>query len=151
MNLTPKQTKLHDTILKEHSDEIYVQGSVQSGKTYVIAFSLIEYTRKVFEYDPNTKYNGAIVGWDLDTLKGNIVDVIQNFMNEEFNYTKGTDYELKFGGNDKYFEFLNMRYYFFGFNTKLSFNKILGKPLLFVWIDESARIYSNSRITKFIR
>ena len=66
----------------------------------------------------------------------------------ELGYQKGIDYELKFGGNDKYFEFLNMKYYFFGFNTKLSFNKILGKPLLFVWIDESARIYSNSTFNR---
>ena len=29
-------------------------------------------------------------------------------------YVKGKDYELKFGGNDKYFEFLNMRYFFLG-------------------------------------
>lgn len=145
MKLTPKQTRLLKKIIEPNSNEIYVQGSVQSGKTYVIALAVIEYTKKVYEYDSTQKYNGAIVGWDLDTLKGNIVEVIQNFMNE-LGYRKGIDYELKFGGNDKYFEFLNMRYYFFGFNTKLSFNKILGKPLLFVWIDESARIYSNSTL-----
>lgn len=143
MILTDKQTKLLDRIIEPYSNEIYVQGSVQSGKTYVIALAIIQYTRKVYENEPNQKFNGAIVGWDLDTLKGNIVDVIQNFMND-LGYRKGIDYELKFGGNDKYFEFLNVKYYFFGFNTKLSFNKILGKPLLFVWIDESARIYSNS-------
>ena len=150
MKLTPKQTRLLKKIIEPNSNEIYVQGSVQSGKTYVIALAVIEYTKKVYEYDSTQKYNGAIVGWDLDTLKGNIVEVIQNFMNE-LGYRKGIDYELKFGGNDKYFEFLNMRYYFFGFNTKLSFNKILGKPLLFVWIDESARIYSNSTLQRIIR
>ena len=145
MKLTPKQRNLLEKIVEQKPNEIYVQGSVQSGKTYVIALAIIEYTKRVFYYDPEQKYNGAIVGWDLDTLKGNIVDVLQNFMNE-LGYQKGIDYELKFGGNDKYFEFLNMKYYFFGFNTKLSFNKILGKPLLFVWIDESARIYSNSTL-----
>lgn len=149
MKLTPKQNRLLEKIVEDKPNEIYVQGSVQSGKTYVIALSIIEYTKRVYEYDPEQKYNGAIVGWDLDTLKGNIVDVLQNFMNE-LGYRKGIHYELKFGGNDKYFEFLNMKYYFFGFNTKLSFNKILGKPLLFVWIDESARIYSNSTLQRTI-
>ena len=145
MKLSKKQSLLLNRIVEPIPNEIYVQGSVQSGKTFVIALAIIEYTKRVYEYDPEQKYNGAIVGWDLDTLKGNIVDVLQNFMNE-LGYKKGIHYELKFGGNDKYFEFLNMKYYFFGFNTKLSFNKILGKPLLFVWIDESARIYSNSTL-----
>lgn len=145
MKLTPKQIKLHDKIVEPGPREIYVQGSVQSGKTYVIALSIIDYTKRLYEYDSETKYNGAIVGWDLDTLKGNIVEPLQNFMNQ-LGYIKGIDYELKFGGNDKYFEFLNMRFYFFGFNTKLSFNKVLGRPLLFVWIDESARIYSNNTL-----
>ena len=147
MKLTPKQEKLFNAIVEPGEKEIYVQGSVQSGKTYVIALSIIKYAYDVHTYDPNTRYNGAIVGWDLDTLKGNIVDVLESFMKTEGKYKRGVQYELKFGGNDKYFEFYNMRFYFFGFNTKLSFNKILGKPLLFVWIDESARIYSNSRFT----
>ena len=145
MKLTPKQTKLLQCITEPKPSEIYVQGSVQSGKTFVIALSIIKYTQELYEYDPNTKYNGAIVGWDLDTIKGNIVEPLQNFM-DELGYKKGINYELKFGGNDKYFEFRNVRYYFFGFNTKLSFNKVLGRPLLFVWIDESARIYSNSTL-----
>lgn len=120
-------------------------GSVQSGKTFVIDLSLIDYAKCLYEYDPVTKYNGAIVGWDLDTVKGNIIEPLENFM-KELGYIKGINYELKFCGNDKYFEFLNIRFYFFGFNTKLSFNKVLGRPLLFVWIDESARIYSNSTL-----
>ena len=145
MKLSPKQVRLYKRLVEPNPSEIYVQGSVQSGKTYVISLSIIEYTKRVYENDPKTKYNGAIVGWDLTTLKGNIADVIENFMNE-LGYIKGTDYDLKYGTSDKYFEFLNVKYYFFGFNTKLSFNKILGKPLLFVWIDESARIYSNSTL-----
>ena len=149
MKLSPKQVKLFNKIVEPKESEIYVQGSVQSGKTYVIALSIIEYTKRLYEYDPNTKYNGAIVGWDLITLKGNIADVIENFMNE-LGYKKGIDYDIKYGTNDKYFDFLNVRYFFFGFNTKLSFNKILGKPLLFVWVDESARIYSNSTLQRAI-
>lgn len=61
MKLTPKQTRLFNKIVAAESNEIYVQGSVQSGKTFVIALSIIEYTKRVYEYDKNTKYNGAIV------------------------------------------------------------------------------------------
>jgi hypothetical protein len=60
-----------------------------------------------------------------------------------FGYKEGKDYELSFGQNDKYFKIWNVKFYFFGFNTKIAFNRILGRPLIFVWIDESARIYSN--------
>jgi PBSX family phage terminase large subunit len=145
MKLTPKQTKLFNQITSEESKPIYVQGSVQSGKTFVIALSLIRYTELLYEYDPETKYNGAIVGWDLQTLKGNIVEPLQNFL-DMAGLTNGVDYDLKYGSNDKYFKYLNMKFYFFGFNTQLSFNRILGRPLLFVWIDESARIYSQSTL-----
>ena len=145
MTLSPKQARLRECILEPGEREIYVQGSVQSGKTFVIDFSLIEYSYNLFQYDPEEKYYGAIVGWDLDTLKGNIIEVLQTHL-ERFNYEKGTDFELKFGGNDKYVDLWNIRFYFFGFNTKLSFNKVLGKPLIFVWIDESARIYSNQTL-----
>ena len=145
MKLTPKQARLFKTIIEPISSEIFVQGSVQSGKTFVIALSIIEYTKELYKYDPETKYNGAIVGWDLQTLKGNIVEPLQNFL-EQAGYKNGIDYDLKYGSNDKYFRFLNMKYYFFGFNTQLSFNKVLGRPLLFVWIDESARIYSQNTL-----
>ena len=36
---------------------------------------------------------------------------------------------LKWQTDDKYLEIYNIRYYFFGFNNILAFNKILGKPL----------------------
>lgn len=147
MRLSRKQTKLLERILEPVPSDIYVQGSVQSGKTFVIALSLIEYTKNLYKYDPEGKYNGAIVGWDLQTLKGNIIEPLQNFL-DMAGYTNGIDYDLKYGTNDKYFKFLNMKFYFFGFNTQLSFNKVLGRPLLFVWIDESARIYSQSSLQK---
>ena len=145
MKLTPKQTELLNRIIEPVSSEIMVQGSVQSGKTFVITLSLIEYAAELYKYDPETKYNGAIIGWDLDTLKRNIIGPLQTFL-DNLGYKKDIDYELKFGGSDKYFKIFNMTFYFFGFNTKLSFNKILGGPLLFVWIDEAARIYSNTTL-----
>lgn len=141
MKLSTKQLKLINDIEAQDVPDISVLGSVQSGKTFSIALGVILYASALHKYDNSRQYNGAIIGWDLDTLKGNILEPLQAWLNE-FGYVKDKDYVLKFGGNDKYFQIWNVRFYFFGFNTKLSFNKILGRPLIFVWIDESARIYS---------
>lgn len=150
MKLTPKQAELYNKIIEPVANKIIVQGSVQSGKTFIITYSLLDYAKGLYEYDKTTKYNGAIIGWDLDAIKRNIVGPLETFLDNK-GYINGKDYILKFGGNDKYFKFLNMTFYFFGFNTKLSFNKILGGPLLFVWVDESARIYSNSSLQRLFR
>ena len=69
MKLTPKQRNLLEKIVEQKPNEIYVQGSVQSGKTYVIALAIIEYTKRVFYYDPEQKYNGAIVRLGLRYIK----------------------------------------------------------------------------------
>ena len=132
-------------IVEPVSNEIIVQGSVQSGKTFVITLSLIRYATELYKYDPTTQYNGAIIGWDLDAVKRNIINPLRLFL-DTGGFIENKDYELKFGGNDKYFKFLNMTFYFFSFNNKLSFNKILGGPLLFIWVDEAARIYSNNTL-----
>ena len=100
------------------------------------------YASELHKYDNKKQYSGAIIGWDLQTIKGNIVEPLKYFL-DEFGYKEGKDYELMFGQNDKYFKIWNMKFYFFGFNTKVAFNRILGRPLIFVWVDESARIYSN--------
>ena len=122
--------------------EINVLGSVQSGKTFSIALAVILYASELHKYDNKKEYYGAIIGWDLQTLKGNIVEPLRLHLNA-FGYKEGKDYELSFGQNDKYFKIWNVKFYFFGFNTKIAFNRILGRPLIFVWVDESARIYSN--------
>ena len=145
MELSSKQIKLINKIVEPVSNEIIVQGSVQSGKTFVITLSLIRYATELYKYDPDTQYNGAIIGWDLDAVKRNIVNPLRLFL-ETGGFIENKDYELKFGGNDKYFKFLNITFYFFSFNNKLSFNKILGGPLLFIWVDEAARIYSNNTL-----
>ena len=141
MILSTKQIKLINDIKAPNVPELSVLGSVQSGKTHSICLAVIMYASELHKYDNSRMYKGAIIGWDLDTLKGNIVEPLQAFL-DAFGYIKDKDYVLKFGGNDKYFQIWNIRFYFFGFNTKLSFNKILGRPLIFVWVDESARIYS---------
>ncbi len=108
------------------------------------------YAQKLYEYDKTELYYGAIIGWSITTIKGNIVDVIERDL-EKLGLRKknknGGDYELHWGGDDdKYLLIYNIKFYFFGFNNVLSFNKILGKPLLFVWVDESARIYSSTQL-----
>lgn len=149
--LSKKQSRLFKDVVSPNVPEIYVLGSVQSGKTFDICLALIEYAQKVYEYDPNEFYYGAIIGWSIDTLKGNIVDVLSQdlsklgLINRAKNKGIG-DYLLKFGSDEKILEIYNMRFYFFGFNNALSFNKILGRPLLFVWCDESARIYSQNTL-----
>jgi hypothetical protein len=59
-----------------------------------------------------------------------------------FGLTNGKDYDLKWNNDDKSLSIYNIKIFFFGFNNVKSFNKILGKPLILEWIDESARIYT---------
>ena len=149
MILTKKQIQLYNDIVNENVPNISVLGSTQSGKTYDICLALIEYARRLHKYELEQRkegsiprqYLGAIVGWTTDTVKSNIVDNLTNILENEYHFKEGKDYILKYGQQDKYIELYGMKFYFFGFNNKLSFNKILGKPLIFVWIDEACRIY----------
>lgn len=151
IKLSKKQNLLLNDIISPNINEIYVLGSTQSGKTFDICLACILYAQKLYEYDPLSKYFGAIIGWSITTLKGNIVDVIETFLKKmglkKKNKNGVGDYDLHWGGDDdKYLELYNIRYLFFGFNTVLSYNKILGKPLIFEWVDESARIYSSAQL-----
>lgn len=141
MEISKKQYKLIEDIRAKNVSNISVLGSVQSGKTYSIALGCILYASELHKYDNSRMYNGAIISWDLDSLKRNILEPLKYFL-DQFGYKDGKDYTLKTGNNEKYFQIWNVRFYFFGFNTKVSFNKILGGPLIFIWVDESARIYS---------
>lgn len=145
LKLSKKQQNLLNDIISPNKAEIYVLGSTQSGKTYDICLSCILYAQKLYEYSPNEKYFGSITGWSLETLKGNIVEPLMKFLND-MGMKKGKNYIYKWQTDEKYLELYNIRYYFFGFNNVLAFNKILGKPLLFEWIDESARIYSQMNL-----
>ena len=155
MKITKKQANLFNDITSPGIDEISVLGSTQSGKTYIICQAIIQYARKLHEYEIEQRkdkeyiprdYYGAIIGWTTDTLKGNIVENIQNILTNEYHFTNGKEYVLKYGNGDKYLEIYGVKFFFFGFNTYLSFNKILGKPLIFVYVDESARIYSSPQL-----
>ena len=152
MIITKKQINLFNDIIGENIPELSVLGSTQSGKTYIICQALIQYARNLQNYEAEKrkeegyirrKYYGAIIGWTTDTIKCNIVENLQTILDEEYHFTNGVEYTLKYGNGDKYFEIYGVKFFFFGFNTYLAFNKILGKPLIFVWIDESARIYTS--------
>lgn len=150
-----KQQKLYDDIISPNVPNISVLGSTQSGKTYDICSAIITYADLLNQYEKEQRknplyipreYNGAIIGWTTDTVKSNIVDNLVGILEKEYGFKNNKQYVLKFGQQDKYLQIYNMKFYFFGFNTKLSFNRILGKPLIFCWCDESARIYTQSQL-----
>ena len=139
MILSQKQNKLLNDIIAENIPKISVLGSTQSGKTFTICLGTIMYAKQLHQYDKTAHYNGAIISWSLKSLRGNIIEPLLS-MYEAFGYVNGKDYTYK---TDEYIEFLNIRYYLFPFNNKLSYNNIQGRPLIFIWVDESAKIYSN--------
>ena len=155
MILSKKQISLYNDIISPYVPNISVLGSTQSGKTYDICFALIQYAKALNDYEQEQRknpdyipreYYGAIIGWTGDTIKSNIVENIENILEKQFHFKNGREYVLKYGMQEKYFEIYGVKFYFFGFNTNLSFNKILGNPLIFVWVDESARIYTSSSL-----
>lgn len=145
LTLSKKQSQLLNDIISPNLTEIYVLGSTQSGKTFDICLGCILYAQALYNYNPNETYFGSITGWSLETLKGNILEPLKKFLND-MRLIKDKDYILRWQTDEKYLEIYNIRYYFFGFNNVLAFNKILGKPLIFEWIDESARIYSQDNL-----
>ena len=145
LTLSKKQSQLLNDIISPNITEIYVLGSTQSGKTFDICLGCILYAQALYRYNPNETYFGSITGWSLETLKGNILEPLKKFL-DDMKLEKGRDYILRWQTDEKYLEIYNIRYYFFGFNNVLAFNKILGKPLIFEWIDESARIYSQDNL-----
>ena len=155
MILSKKQIALRNDIISPNIPNISVLGSTQSGKTYDICGALIQYADNLNQYEKEQRknkdyvpreYNGAIIGWTTDTIKSNIVDNLVNILEKEYHFTNGKEFELKYGMQDKYLQIYGIKFYFFGFNNKLSFNKILGKPLIFVWVDEAARIYTSGQL-----
>ena len=155
MILSKKQVELFNDIIAPNVPEISVLGSTQSGKTYDICNAMIQYAKALNEYEKEQRkipgyvpreYEGVVIGWTTDTVKKNIVSNIEKALTNEYHFTNGKEYELKYGQQDKYLKIYNMTFYFFGFNSKLSFNRILGGSAIFVWVDEAARIYSSSQL-----
>lgn len=146
INYSYKQAMLWNDIISPNKPEIYVLGSTQSGKTFVITKAIMEYAEKLWKYDPNKQYYGAIVGWTIETLKGNIVEVLEQSLKKFPRNKNKKSFNLVWNNDDKSLTIWNLKIFFFGFNNVKSFNKILGKPLILEWIDESARIYSNKEL-----
>lgn len=146
INYSYKQAMLWNDIISANKPEIYVLGSTQSGKTFVITKAIMEYAEKLWKYDPNKQYYGAIVGWTIETLKGNIVEVLEQSLKKFPRNKNKKSFNLVWNNDDKSLSIWNLKIFFFGFNNVKSFNKILGKPLILEWIDESARIYSNKEL-----
>lgn len=145
MKISKKQNQLRNSIIEQDVPEIYVEGSVQSGKTFIIAWALIQYAEALYKYDSSKQFYGAIVGWTIETLKGNIVEVFEQHF-KALGWINKKHYDLKWNNDDKSLSLYNIKIFFFGFNNVKSFNKILGKPLILEWIDESARIYTNKEL-----
>ena len=141
MATSKKQAQLWIDIISPNIPEIYVLGSTQSGKTFIIAKALLEYAKKLYLYEPKKQYYGAIIGWTIETLKGNIVEVLEQHLKKCGNKNK-INYNLVWNTDEKSLTIYNIKIFFFGFNNVKSYNKILGKPLILEWIDESAKIYS---------
>ena len=129
MILSKKQLSLYNDIISPNIPNIGVLGSTQSGKTFDISSAIIQYAKNLNQYeleqrkDPKyipREYYGAIIGWTTDTIKGNIVEPLESTLHNEYHFTNGKEYVLKFGQQDKYFEIYGVRFYFFGFNTKIS-------------------------------
>lgn len=146
MKLSKKQSNLIKDIEGTEVHDLEVLGSRQSGKTYSICIGIWNYIVNIQRDYPNQEFNGVIVGWTIETLRGNIVD---NFLNlfKAKGKVEGKDYEIKWGTTEeKYIKIGKFRLSFYGFNNVTSFNKILGKPFILLWVDESAKIYSQDQL-----
>lgn len=150
LNLSKKQNKLIQLITSKNIDNIEVLGSTQSGKTFSISLGSLLYAQELYKYAPKEKFQGAIIGWNPNAIKRNIADVMIDFLDEmgfkQKDRRGNGDYEFAWGQTKKYLKIYNMTFFFFPFNNILSFNQILGGGLIFIWVDESARIYSQNTL-----
>lgn len=146
MKLSKKQNNLINDILDTTIQDISILGSTQSGKTFSISLGTILYAQELSKAYPNEEFDGAIVGWSVATMKKNILDVMINFLEKEWQLKRGQDYDYKWNMQEKWIKLFNITFTFFPFNNVLSFNNILGRPLIFIWVDEAARIYSQKQL-----
>ena len=111
MKISKKQNQLRNDIISQDIPEIYVEGSVQSGKTFIIAEAIIEYAEALYKYDPSKQYYGCIVGWTIETLKGNIVEVLVQHLTN-FGLKDKRDYNLVWNNDDKSLSIYNIKIFF---------------------------------------
>ena len=145
MELSKKQYQVINDIANTEEQELYIEGSTQSGKTYSIALGTIKYSENLSKDYPDEEFDGAIIGWSVATMKKNILDVMLSFFKKQGTpLKKNKDY--KWGNSEKWIKLHNITFTFFPFNNVLSFNNILGRPLIYVWVDEAARIYTQKNL-----
>ena len=145
IKLSKKQNRLRELILEKNVPEIDVLGSTQSGKTFSCNLAVPEYAEKLYQYSPTEKFYGAIIGWTTDALKRNVADDMIEMLDKQ-GFVKDKNYKFKWSQQEKYLDIYNIRFFFFSFNNHLAFNRILGSPLIFIWVDEAARIYSQPQL-----
>ena len=145
ITLSKKQNKLRELIVSPNIPEIDVLGSTQSGKTFSCNLAVPEYAEALYKYTPKEKFYGAIIGWTTDALKRNVADNMVEMLDKQ-GFKKDKDYLFKWSQQEKFLEIYNIRFFFFSFNNYLAFNRILGAPLIFIWVDEAARIYSQPQL-----
>lgn len=145
ITLSKKQNKLRELIVSPNIPEIDVLGSTQSGKTFSCNLAVPEYAEALYKYTPKEKFYGAIIGWTTDALKRNVADNMVEMLDKQ-GFKKDKGYLFKWSQQEKFLEIYNIRFFFFSFNNYLAFNRILGAPLIFIWVDEAARIYSQPQL-----
>jgi Cdc6-like AAA superfamily ATPase len=111
MEISKKQNSLREDIIAKDKYEIYVLGSTQSGKTFIISEALIEYSQALHNYDPNKQYYGAIIGWTISALDGNIVEALKLHLNS-FGLKNNRDYKLVWKNEEKSISLFNIKYFF---------------------------------------
>ena len=123
MELSKKQYQLINDIADTKEQEIYVEGSTQSGKTFAISFGTIKYAENLSKDYPNEEFDGAIIGWSVATMKKNILEVMLNFYKQQGTPLK-KNRDWKWGNSEKWIKLHNITFTFFPFNNVLSFNNI---------------------------
>ena len=114
-NYSYKQAMLWNDIISPNKPEIYVLGSTQSGKTFVITKAIMEYAEKLWQYDPYKQYYGAIVGWTIETLKGNIMEVLEQSLKKFPRNKNKKSFNLVWNNDDKSLTMWNLKIFFFGY------------------------------------
>lgn len=145
IRLSKKQDQLIKDVSSPNVKEISVLGSTQSGKTYSISLGTALYSERLQLEYPEEEFDGAIIGWSVSTMKKNIFDVILKFYEMQGTPLKEFK-DYKWNVAEKWIKLNNITFTFFPFNNVLSFNNILGRPLIYIWVDEAARIYTQKAL-----
>ena len=105
MELSKKQYQVINDVSNTKEQELYIEGSTQSGKTYSIALGTIKYSENLSNDYPDEEFDGAIIGWSVATMKKNILDVMLSFFNKQGTpLKKNKDY--KWGNSERVVKYI---------------------------------------------